>query len=75
MEKEEETKKLSAVQTKVKKLLEKMIQKYQTQEEIYKLLGTTKEEFKQNYNDADKCKTLLEQMELIDKPKKVDKNA
>ena len=75
MEKEEETKKLSAVQTKVKKLLEKMIQKYQTQEKIYELLGTTKEEFKQNYNDADKCKTLLEQMELIDKPKKADKNA
>ena len=75
MEKEEETKKLSSVQTKVKKQLEKMIQKYQTQEKIYELLGTTKEEFVKDYNDADKCKTLLEQMELIDKPKKVDKNA
>lgn len=75
MEKEEETKKLSVVQTKVKKLLEKMIQKYQTIEKIYDLLGTTKEEFVKNYNDVDKCKTLLEQMELIEKPKKVDKDA
>lgn len=71
--KEEEQKKLSSVQTKVKKLLEKMIQKYQTQENIYKLLGTTKEEFKQNYNDTDKCKTLLEQMELIEKEEKKEK--
>lgn len=71
--KEEEQKKLSSVQTKVKKLLEKMIQKYQTQENIYKRLGTTKEEFKQNYNDTDKCKTLLEQMELIEKEEKKEK--
>lgn len=75
MEKEEETKKLSSVQTKVKKKLEKMIQTYQTQEKIYELLGTTKEEFVKDYNDADKCKVLLEQMELIEKPKKADKNA
>ena len=73
---EEEQKKLSAVQTKTKKLLEKMIQKYQTQEKIYELLGTTKEEFVKNYNDSEKCKVLLEQMELIEKEsKKAKKDA
>ena len=65
--KEEEQKKLSAVQTKTKKMLDKMIKKYQTQEKIYEVLGTTKEEFVKNYNDSERCKTLLEQMELIEK--------
>ena len=44
-----------------------MIKKYQTQEKIYEVLGTTKEEFVKNYNDSERCKTLLEQMELIEK--------
>jgi len=67
MEKEEEQKKLSSVQTKTKKMFDKMIKKYQTQEKIYEVLGITKEEFIKNYNDTDRCKTLLEQMELIEK--------
>ena len=65
--KEEEQKKLSSAQTKVKKQLEKMIQKYQTQENIYKQLGTTKEQFIKDYNDPEKCKQLQEQMELLEK--------
>lgn len=73
MEKEDEQKKLSAVQTKIKKKMEKMIQKYQTTEKVYELMGTTKEEFIKNYNDTDKCKTLLEQMELIENPPKEEK--
>ena len=71
--KEEEQKKLSSIQTKVKKQFEKMVQKYQTKEKVYALLGTTKEDFVLNYNDSDKCKTLLEQMELLEKDnEKVD---
>ena len=65
--KEEEQKKLSSTQTKVKKQLEKMLQKYQTQENIYKKLGTTKEQFIKDYNDPEKCKLLQEQMELLEK--------
>lgn len=62
---EEERKKLSAIQTKIKKTLEKLIQKYVTQEKIYQVLGTTKEQFKDDYNNPDKWQTLLEQMELV----------
>lgn len=72
---EEEQKKLSSTQTKVKKLFEKMVKVYQEKEKIYELLGTTKEGFVNDYNDTEKCKVLLEQMELIDKPKKADKDA
>lgn len=67
IEKEEEQKKLSAVQTKVKKIFDKMLKKYQTQEKIYETLGTTKDDFVKNYSDNEKCKALLEQMELIEK--------
>jgi hypothetical protein len=67
MEKEEEQKKLSATQTKVKKIFDKMLKKYQTQEKIYEILGTNKDDFVKNYSDNEKCKTLLEQMELIEK--------
>lgn len=69
---EEETKKLSAVQTQTKKALEKLIKRYQTQGKIYEVMGTTREDFIKNYNDAENCKNLLEQMELI---LKEDKNA
>ena len=62
---EEERKKLSAMQTKIKKTLDKLIQKYQTQEKIYQALGTNKEQFKADYNTPDKWQTLLEQMELV----------
>lgn len=62
---EEERKKLSAIQTKIKKTLDKLIQKYQTQEKIYEVLGTNKEQFKKDYNTPDKWQTLLEQMELV----------
>lgn len=61
---EEERKKLSALQTKIKKTLDKLIQKYQTQEKIYEVLGTNKDQFKADYNNPAKWETLLEQMEL-----------
>lgn len=62
---EEERKKISAVQTKVKKAFEKAIQKYQTKEEVYKVLGTTREQFIGDYNNVDKQDALLEQINLI----------
>lgn len=65
MEAELERKKLSAMQTKIKKTLEKLIKKYQTQQKIYEVLGTDKEQFKNDYNNPEKWNNLLEQMELI----------
>lgn len=62
---EEERKKISAVQTKVKKVFEKAIQKYQTKEEVYKVLGTTREQFIEDYNKIDKQDALLEQLYLV----------
>lgn len=62
---EEERKKISAVQTKVKKTFEKAIQKYQTKEEVYKVLGTTREQFIEDYNKIDKQDALLEQLNLV----------
>lgn len=62
---EEERKRISAVQTKIKKSFEKAIQKYQTKENVYKKLGSTKEQFVKDYNDVEKQDTLFEQLELI----------
>ncbi len=68
--KEEERKKLSATQTKIKKTLEKLIKKYQTQEKIYNALNTTEKQFREDYNNKDKWQDLLEQMELVLKEEK-----
>lgn len=62
---EEERKKISAVQTKVKKLFEQAIKKYQSKEEIYKALGTSRDKFLEDYNNAEKQEVLLEQLSLI----------
>lgn len=62
---EEERKKISAVQTKVKKLFEQAIKKYQSKEEIYKALGTSRNKFLEDYNNAEKQEVLLEQLSLI----------
>lgn len=62
---EEERKKISAVQTKVKKLFEQAIKKYQSKEEIYKALGTSRDKFLEDYNNAEKQEALLEQLSLI----------
>lgn len=62
---EEERKKISAIQTKIKKSFEKAIQKYQSKDEVYKKLGTSKDQFLKDYNDIEKQDTLFEQLELI----------
>lgn len=62
---EEERKRISAIQTKITKSFEKAILKYQSNENVYKKLGTTREEFLKDYNDVRKQDTLLEQLELI----------
>lgn len=62
---EEEKKKLSAIQTKIKKTFETLIQKYQSKDKVYEILGTNREQFISDYNNKEKWQTLLEQMELI----------
>ena len=62
---EEERKRISAIQTKIKKLFEEAILKYQSNENVYKKLGTTKEKFLENYNNVDKQDALLEQLNLL----------
>lgn len=69
----ENRKVLSSTQTKIKKIFSSLIQKYQTQDKIYEMMGTTKEQFSKDYNNSEKCKTLLEQMELL--LKEEDSNA
>lgn len=62
---EEERKKISAIQTKIKKAYEKIVQKYQTKEKVYEALGMSREEFIDSYNNSDKQAALLEQVELV----------
>lgn len=62
---EEERKKISAIQTKIKKSFEKAIQKYQSKDEAYKALGTSKEQFLADYNNTERQEILFEQLELI----------
>lgn len=62
---EEERKKISAIQTKIKKAYEKIVQKYQTKEKVYEALGMSREEFIDSYNNSDKQAVLLEQVELV----------
>lgn len=62
---EEERKKISAIQTKIKKAYEKIVQKYQTKEKVYEALGMSREEFIDSYNNLDKQAALLEQVELV----------
>ena len=70
--KEEERKTISAKQTKITKLFEKAVKKYQNKDKIYEILGTTREDFVKDYNDKDRHDNLLEQLELVLKD---DKNA
>lgn len=65
MAKAEERKKISAVQTKIKKAFEQAIQKFQTKDEIYTALGITKEQFLEDYNNPEKQDALFEQISLI----------
>ena len=65
IEAEEERKKLSALQTKIKKAFNEMVKKYRTKEKIYSLLGTDDKTFIEDYNNPQKWQTLLEQMELV----------
>ena len=65
IEKQEEIKKISAIQTKIKKAYENAIKKYQKSDTVYSKLGTTKEKFLKDYNNPDKQVALLEQLELL----------
>lgn len=65
MAKTEERKKISAIQTKIKKAFEQAIQKFQTKDEFYKALGITREQFLEDYNNVEKQDALFEQISLI----------
>lgn len=64
MAKEDERKKLSALQTKIKKKYSELLQIVQTKEKLYETLGTDKETFKKNYNTPTLWEQMLEQLEL-----------
>lgn len=63
----EERKKISATQTKIKKVFNELLTKHQKAAVIYELLGTDKEKFTADFADKDKTYRLLEQLELIKK--------
>ena len=67
---EEEKKKITPIQTNIKKALAMLMQIYQTQEAVYKKLGTDKAQFTKDYNNAEQAEKLLEQMKLIIKESK-----
>lgn len=72
---EEEQKKMTTEQTKVKKLFAKAITKFGKKELVYEKLGTTRDQFVKDYEDKEKCKTLLEQFNLLFNDKKEKDNA
>lgn len=72
---EEEQKKMTAEQTKVKKLFAMAITKFGKKELVYEKLGTTRDQFVKDYEDTEKCKTLLEQFNLLFNDKKEKDNA
>ena len=72
---EEEQKKMTAEQTKVKKLFAMAITKFGKKELVYEKLGTTRDQFIKDYEDTEKCKTLLEQFNLLFNDKKEKDNA
>lgn len=72
---EEEQKKMTTEQTKVKKLFAMAITKFGKKELVYEKLGTTRDQFVKDYEDKEKCKTLLEQFNLLFNEKKEKDNA
>ena len=64
MAKEDERKKLSALQTKIKKRYSELLQICQTKDKLYETLGTDKETFKKNYHTPALWEQMLEQLEL-----------
>lgn len=73
MAKKEESQKISALQTKITKLFEKAIQKFQTKENVYQNLGYSREDFLKDYNDPKRQEFLLEQLTLITQEPKTKK--
>lgn len=72
---EEERKKITPIQTNIKKALAILTQTLQTQDAIYKKLGTTKEQFTKDYNNSEQAEKLLEQMKLVINELKEKQNA
>lgn len=64
-EEESDNNSISKTQTKIKELYNKLIEYLGTHENVYKKLGTNKEEFLKKFNDKNLSSSLLEQIELI----------
>lgn len=62
---EEEKKKMTSLQTRVKKMYADALKKFGKSELVYQKMGTDKEKFLRDYNDNEKCKILEEQLNLI----------
>lgn len=70
MEAEEEARakrKLTATQTKIKKIFSELVQIHQGANKVYEILGTNKDQFSKDYKDETKTDALLEQLELVKK--------
>lgn len=65
MKKEEERKKMSAIQTKTKKIFAKAVTTIGDKQKVYEKLGISREDFMKKYEKDDTCTELYEQMELI----------
>lgn len=61
----EKKEKISATQTKIKKLFGECVTKFGGNKETYAKLGTSATEFNKNFNDETKQDTLIEQMEMV----------
>ncbi len=71
----EEKKKMSASQTKIKKLFSECVAKFGGNRETYAALGTTANDFSKDMNKPERQDILIEQMELALGKKKEDSNA
>lgn len=65
MKKEEERKKMSAIQTKTKKLFAKAVTTIGDKQKVYEKLGISREDFMKKYENDESCNSLFEQLNLL----------
>ncbi len=65
LKEEEEKKKMTKEQTQVKKLYAKAVTTFGKKDIVYEKLGISREQFLKDYEDNEKCKTLLEQFQNL----------
>lgn len=65
MKKEEERKKMSAIQTKTKKIFAKAVTTIGDKQKVYEKLGISREDFMKRYENDESCNSLYEQLSLL----------